>query len=381
MDQLRITRAKNDLLFDVDGRRYIDLFSAHGTTWLGHANRDITAAVIRQLKKVWITGGLETVVAAEAKEVVESFFPPSHELAALYSTGMEAAEFALRVARVVTRKNGVVGFERNTHGKSLATAYLGWDNRDNLHVPDFHRLPFVPSCPEEQILAQLETLMTSQTLSAVFVEPLQGCGGGHSASKRFYQEAFRLCRDHNVLLIFDEILTGFYRTGTPFFFSELGFVPDIVLIGKALGNGFPVSGVIVDNAYPIRREMLPGSTYAANPLAAAAVLATLRRMRSLELSPKVSRIETIIANGLGPLQEIGIPPRGKGALWVIELPPELNIDKIVVNIYQRGVAVGYAGRYLRILPAATIEPSNLASACSVITSELFRAYHDARESA
>jgi 4-aminobutyrate aminotransferase/(S)-3-amino-2-methylpropionate transaminase len=380
MDQLRIIRAENDLLFDEDGRRYIDLFSAHGTTWLGHANRDITAAVIQQLQRVWITGGLETAVAAEAKELVESFFPPSHRLATLYSTGMEAAEFALRVARVITHKNGAAGFERSTHGKSLATAYLGWDNRDHLHVADFHRLPFVPSCSEEQVLAQLEDCVRSQPVSAVFVEPLQGCGGGHSASKRFYQEAFRLCRDHNVLLVFDEILTGYYRTGTPFFFSELGFVPDIILIGKALGNGFPVSGVIVDRKYPIRREMLPGSTYAANPLAAATVLATLRRMRALELPQKVARIEEIVADALGPLKEIDITPRGKGALWILELPPEWNIDKIVVNIYQRGVAVGYADRYLRILPAATIEPDNLATACSVIISELFRAYHDRRQS-
>ena len=101
MYPVRIARAENDILFTEDGQRCIDMFSAHGTTWLGHANRDITAPVAEQMEKVWVTGGLETPVSIEAKVMVESFFPSSHELCGLYSTGMESAEFAIRIARVV----------------------------------------------------------------------------------------------------------------------------------------------------------------------------------------------------------------------------------------------------------------------------------------
>ncbi|HEY2155728.1 MAG TPA: aminotransferase class III-fold pyridoxal phosphate-dependent enzyme, partial [Isosphaeraceae bacterium] len=132
---LRIARAEGDLLFDEEGRSYIDLFSAHGTTWLGHADRDVADAIARQLGRVWVTGGIETDVAAQARALVEGFFPPTHRLAALYSTGMEAAEFALRVARAATGRNGTVGFARSMHGKSLATAYLGWDDRDDVRPP------------------------------------------------------------------------------------------------------------------------------------------------------------------------------------------------------------------------------------------------------
>jgi acetylornithine/succinyldiaminopimelate/putrescine aminotransferase len=374
MYPIRIARAENDVLFGEDGQSYIDMFSAHGATLLGHSNAIIASSLADQLRKVWITGGLETEISIEAKVLLESFFPASHGLAGLYSTGMEAAEFAIRIARAITRKNGLIGFARSMHGKSMATAYLGWDNKDNLHLPDITRLPFVSSCSEQEILEGVQQVLATQTVSAVFVEPVQGSCGGRMASKEFYQGAARLCREHDALLVFDEILTGFYRTGTPFFFSELGFVPDIVLIGKALGNGFPVSGVVVDRRHAIRCEMLPGSTYAGNPLAAAAVAATLRQIRAMDLGKRVAQIEKIITTNLRGLGEKGITARGKGALWVLELPPRLNVDELVARIYKSGVCVGYAGQQIRLLPAATIEMDNLSRACCAVAAELHGAH-------
>jgi acetylornithine/succinyldiaminopimelate/putrescine aminotransferase len=369
---LRISRAENDLLFDEEGRSYIDLFSAHGTTWLGHADRDVADAIARQLGRVWVTGGIETDVSAQARALVEGFFPPTHHLAALYSTGMEAAEFALRVARVATGRSGAVGFARSMHGKSLATAYLGWDNRDDVRLPDLVRLPFVPDRSEREILDALAGVLADHPVCAVFVEPIQGCGGGHSASPPFYHEVARLCAERSALLVFDEILTGFHRTGGAFVFSDLGVVPDVVLIGKAMGGGFPVSGVVVDEKYPITPAMLPGSTYAGNPLAAAAVAATLTKLRALDLPGRVAAIERVIVTGFASLDEVGVVLRGKGALWVLELPAGWDVEAIVVNLYRRGVAVGYAGRHLRILPAAIIDPGRLASACAIVREELTR---------
>src|SRR4051812_34668870 len=100
--RLRISRAENDILIDEDEGRLIDLFSGNGTVWLGHANRKIVGRVAAQLEKVWITGGLVTRVHLEAVSAIESLFPPSHRVGGLYSTGMEAAEFAIRVARHAT---------------------------------------------------------------------------------------------------------------------------------------------------------------------------------------------------------------------------------------------------------------------------------------
>jgi acetylornithine/succinyldiaminopimelate/putrescine aminotransferase len=375
MAPFRIVRAVNDLIFDEDGRSYIDLFTSHGTAWLGHVHPAVVAAVTAQMEKVWMTGVIETHVRAEARKLVNSFFPSTHELVALYSTGMEAAEFVLRLARVTTGKNDVVGFAGGMHGKSLATAFLCWDNRDGVQVPGFHRLPFVPACPEEEILGQLETILATGRVSAVFLEPLQGTGGGHRASERFYQTVHRLCRRHEALLVFDEILTGFHRTGPAFFFSELGFVPDVILLGKGFSNGFPASAVVAHTDYPARKEMLPGSTFAGNPLAAAAVAATLREIQALDLRAKVGRIADIISAGLAPLRRRGIPVRGLGAMWVVELPAESDPAAVMRWLYERGVAAGSAGRQLRLLPAATIEEAHLETACAAVAAVVGEAGH------
>jgi acetylornithine/succinyldiaminopimelate/putrescine aminotransferase len=366
MHPLRITRATNDLLFDEAGRAYIDLFTAHGTVWLGHAHPVITAAVTRQLGQVWLTGAIETPVLAEARALVDSFFPPSHRLVALYSTGMEAAEFALRLARVATGKTGALGFERSMHGKSLATACLAWDNHDGVQLPEFVRLPFLPEYREEVILERLAAALARHSVSAVLVEPIQGSGGGYTASPYFFQQVQSLCRRQHALLIFDEILTGFHRAGPAFLFAEIGLLPDVVLIGKSMGNGFPVSAVVAKRDYPVHKAMLPGSTYSGHPLAAAAVSATLEQMKRLDLPGAVSRTAAIVRAGLGSLEEISVPMRGRGAMWFIEIPPALDGAQLVAEIYARGVAVGFAGRYLRLLPAATIEPDHLERACSVI---------------
>lgn len=373
-----IIRAENDILVTGDGRRCIDLFSAHGTVLLGHTHCLIGEKISEQLGHVWISGGLETPAFVEAKALIESFFPGSHSLAALYSTGMESAEFAIRMARVLTGKNGVIGFEQSLHGKSLATAYLGWDNHDGVHLPGYFRLPFVQTASEEQVLELLEKTLSEQGVCALFVEPLQGSGGGYMGSRQFYREIARLCRTANALLVFDEILTGFYRTGAPFFFSDLGFVPDIVLIGKAMGNGFPVSAVVADKTFRIQKEMLPGSTFAANPLASAAVAATLQQMQTLNLPAMVAEIEKIMRTHFDPLKEISITARGKGALWIIELPQYMNMKDIVTNIYKSGVLVGFTRQQLRLMLAATIELNNLEFACTCITEELFKRYHDSR---
>ena len=374
MNKPCIVRAVNDLLLAEDGRQYIDLFTAHGTAWLGHANPAIAADIAAQLDRVWLTGGLETPASRTAAGAIEAWFPASHGLAALYSTGMEAAEFAIRVARIATGRTGMLGFERSMHGKSLATAYLGWDNRDGVQLPGFRRLPFPGRASEADVLAQLAATLAGARVGGVFVEPLQGSGGGHLASPGFYREVARLAREHGALLVFDELLTGFHRTGPAFLFEEFGLAPDVVLIGKALGNGFPVSAVIVDRSVALRREMLQGSTFSGNALACAAISATLRQMRALDLPAKVAAIEATVLRHLAPLRDRGIALRGRGALWVLELPADDMTERAAVGIYSAGVSIGFAGRLLRVLPAATIDPANLEHASAAVAQEVAKAH-------
>lgn len=372
--RLRIARAENEILFDHNGVRLIDLFSGNGTVWLGHANNRINERLAAQLKRIWITGGLETQVHLDAISAIESLVPSSHKVAGLYSTGMEAAEFAIRVARGITGRTDVVGFEKSMHGKSLATAYLGWNNGDQVQLPQFHRLPFVSTLGEDEILGRLRMTLRDYPISAVFVEPMQGSGGGHAASDSFYEEVYRLCHQSGALLVFDEILTGFYRTGPSFYFTSLGFCPDLLLVGKAMGNGFPVSGVVINKAHEIKPDMLPGSTFAGNPLACAAIAATLAELSRAQPIEKVAEIERIIWPALSPLIELGFEVRGRGAMWIIELPPRFDIQRIALRLYRRGVLMSHAGQILRLLPALTILPIHLAEACDIVREELTTAH-------
>lgn len=371
---LRIAAGDNDILVDKDGRRLIDLFSGNGTAWVGHANSRVAERLAAQVKKIWITGGLETAIHREAVAAIEALFPPSHVVGGLCSTGMEAAEFALRIARRVTGRQGVVGFERSMHGKSLAAAYLGWDNQDRVCLPQFVRLPFVSTLDEKEILKRLRAVLEDRSISAVFVEPLQGSGGGHAGSDLFYQAVFDLCREFGTLLVFDEILTGFYRTGRRFYFEFAGIVPDLVLVGKAMGNGFPVSGVVLSAEHRITPQMLPGSTYAANPLACSAIVGTLQELETIRPAEKVAAIEKVILESLSGIRDLGFQLRGRGAMWIIEVPAGVNAEAAALRLYRCGVFLSFTGRILRLLPAVTIDLDRLAEACKIVQEQLSVGY-------
>jgi acetylornithine/succinyldiaminopimelate/putrescine aminotransferase len=140
----------------------------------------------------------------------------------------------------------------------------------------------------------------------------------------------------------------------------------VVLVGKAMGNGFPVSGVVVDRRHAVEPAMLPGSTFAGNPLAASAVAATLEELRAADRRAQVAAIEQIVTAQLKGLEELGIALRGKGALWVLELPPTLSVRELVARIVQGGVVVSPTASFVRLLPPSTIPAQHLVEACEVI---------------
>jgi 4-aminobutyrate aminotransferase/(S)-3-amino-2-methylpropionate transaminase len=362
-----IVRAQNDLLWTDSGEQLVDLFSAYGTNWLGHCHPVVTAAVSAQLAGPWSLGGLRHTAADRAHAALERFCPAYLQPAGLYSTGMEVAEFAMRVARVLTGQNGVIGFARSMHGKSAATSNLSWDNGDAFVLPHLYRAPFVDTHTEVEILDGVERELASGRIGAVFVEVLQGSNGGREASPAFYAMLAALAHRHGALLVCDEILTGFYRTGARFRYETHGLKPDLVLFGKACGNGFPVSGMLARTGIAITPAMLQGSTFSGNPLASAAVASTLEVLSSLDPVAMVAAIAACVEARLGWLRSHPAALlRGCGAVWFIELPNPAMAAGIVRESYRRGVCIGYYGRFLRLLPAMTIAPANLERACGVL---------------
>ncbi|MDP6538131.1 MAG: aminotransferase class III-fold pyridoxal phosphate-dependent enzyme [Planctomycetota bacterium] len=360
-----IARADGDLLFDAEGGAYLDLLSGGGTVLLGHCRPAIVDALRTQADTLWNTGAVPVDVRAEASAALERFLPGALRPAVFYSTGMEAAEFALRLARQVTGRRAAVGFDHAMHGKSQATAALGWPN-ELATLTDFHRLPYLPETTEGDVLERLRATLAAHEVAAVFFEPLLGSFGGHCPSRAFGQSLGELCAEGGALLVVDEILTGFHRCGPAFLHADLGVAPDVLLVGKAMGNGFPVAAVAADRRYPLPPAALPGSTFAGNPLAAAVVATTLTEMEALDLPALVARVEAAVRAGLAGVGEDGAVLRGRGALWILELPDAERVARIMEHLLRERVVASPTARFLRLMPPATIGDEHLARACRVI---------------
>lgn len=367
----RIVSATHDTLTDARGHRLIDLFSANGAALLGHVHPGIAAAIKAQLDGVWLTGGLPTPAHDQAKAALEALLPATLALAGFYTTGMEAAEFAMRMAREHTGRTDFVGFSCAMHGKSAATAALSWDNAQAL--PHIHRLPWPGPGLQAQVLAQVAQCLRTHPVAAVFMEPVMGTGGGYVAAADFCDQLMALCHANGALLVMDEILTGFYRTGPLWAFLDLRELPDMVLLGKALANAFPASAVVARRDIRCTPAMLPGSTYAGNPLAATAISATLRALSQTDVPALTGEISRIVQACLSDIP--GVVLRGRGALWMIEMASPQQARQLAETLYARGVFISYTGKYLRLLPSATIEPENLTRACQLLRALLLECVH------
>lgn len=347
-----------------DGRGFIDLMSGFGAVFLGHCRPAIVERLQQQADALWACARFDHPALAEAKKEVDAILPNGYGFGGLYSTGMEVAEFAMRIAARRTGRREFVGFASSMHGKSAATAALAWHNAP-VGSSQMHLLPFVSSATEEEILGRLATLLGRQQVAAVFVEPIQGSNGGHEGSVAFYEQLIKTCHAHGSLCVFDEILTGLYRTGPCFHAETLASPPDVLLFAKSMGNGFPVSGIAVREHIGVPADALPGSTFSGNPLAAATVAATLCAMHSLDMPSLVAGIERTVYQRLSARPEL-FTLRGRGALWVLETPARVDMARAIEGIRDRGVLASSHGRCIRLLPAATIPGDELEEACRVI---------------
>lgn len=361
-----VASAKQAMLRNSDGTTHVDLFAANGTLLLGHSNPAVVKAMAGQNEKVWITGRLDTDTRLEATRLVEAAIPAGFKVGGFYSTGMEAAEFALRAARVLTGRKDFVGFAQAMHGKSVATAFLAWDSPFGHPMPGVAKFPFPTSEAAAATLAALEPVLARGETAAVFLEAIQGSGGGATVDTGFCAELTALCRAHGTLLVVDEILTGFHRTGPLFFYSRFPLEPDIILAGKCMGNGFPVSAVLMRRELEVTPAMLPYSTYAENALACAAVVGTLQEIGRLPVEAMAAAIEARIREHLAAAAPASFRVTLHGALCIINCGDAALAQQIADSCYDNGVLISQAGPMLRLLPPVTIEPEVLEQALLVL---------------
>jgi 4-aminobutyrate aminotransferase-like enzyme len=375
--------AHDATVVDVDGNRYIDLTAAFGVANAGHSNRRVVAAIARQAARLMHGMGdvHPTAVRARLLERLAKAFPSADAKTFLATTGSEAVEAALKTAILATGRARFASYRGAYHGLSLGTLPVcGVEKFREPFASALGRTAVMLEYPNASsgvtALAAIERtrseLARCADVAAIVVEPIQGRGGCIVPPEGYLGALRALCDDLGVLMIVDEIYTGFGRTGTWFAVDREGVVPDILCIGKALGSGFPISAAVgraaIMDAWPVSSgEALHTSTYLGNPMGCAAALATFDEIERRRLPARAAALEPKVRSRLNVLRSrrIVTDVRGRGLLWGVQLTSAGVAETAVKRALRAGVILlqsGPAGDVIAISPPLTIAERQLALA-------------------
>jgi acetylornithine/succinyldiaminopimelate/putrescine aminotransferase len=373
--------ARGANVLDVDGNRYIDMTSGFGAASLGHRHPRIVEAVERQSRR--LLHGLGDVCSHPARaslaRSLSALAPMAGAQVYFAVSGAEAVEIALKTALLNTDRPAILAFEGAYHGLTLGA--LAVTSRPEFRLPfspylhaQVFRLPF--GCPPSQI----DRALTQRSHGCVIVEPILGREGVIVPPPGWLSQLAELCRLHGALLVVDEILTGFGRTGQLFAVHHEGVVPDLLCCGKTLGGGLPIAAVIATRehmaAWPSDGEALHTATFVAHPLSCAAARAALRVLEDERLVERVQRLAPSIAarlRGWEASLEIVREVRGQGFLWGVEMSSPVNARRLVNKALWRGVVVlagGSHGQTVQLLPTFSIAEPQLAAALGALEESL-----------
>jgi acetylornithine/succinyldiaminopimelate/putrescine aminotransferase len=365
------------LVEDVDGNRYLDLTAAFGVALTGHGNAAVARAIAEQAGR--LAHGMGDVHPSDVKtrllDRLAALAPLDDPRIFLCSGGAESLEFALKTARLATGKPGVLAARGAYHGLSYGTLEIG--GIEKFRAPWLDQLRGFGRFVDFADLDGAErALRDGPGIGALVIEPIQGRAGVIVPPDGYLRGLRALCDAHGVLLVLDEIYTGFGRTGTLFACEREGVRPDILCVGKALGGGFPISATILTRAAadawaPSRGEALHTSTYLGNPMGCAAALANLDEIERLGLVDRARAAEAGMAARLARFRTIPgvVDLRGRGMLWGIEFRDGATANACVLRSLQTGVIVlqsGPGGETITLAPPLVIDEAQLARALDLL---------------
>jgi 4-aminobutyrate aminotransferase/(S)-3-amino-2-methylpropionate transaminase len=390
-----IAEGRGATLTDVDGNTFIDFTGGVGCLNVGHSNPQVVEAAQEQLAKFSHTDF--TIVPYEvyvtlAERLIEASPLRSPAKAAFFNAGTEAIENAIKFARAYTGRPAVIAFEGGFHGRTLLSLSLTSKTHPykaglGPFAPEVYRVPFPnayrgPSSADA--LAALErTLITqvaAETVAAIVIEPVQGEGGFVVAPAEFLEGVRRLCDEHGIVLVIDEVQTGFGRTGKLFAIEHYGVEPDLMTLAKSIAAGLPLSAVIGKaEIMDAPGDSAIGGTYVGNPVAQAAALAVLDVFEEDGLSDRAAQLGETIRARMETWQErwprIG-DVRGLGSMLAIELvadavtkEPDADAATAVVEAAaERGLLLLKSGIYsncIRVLAPLVLTDAELDEALAV----------------
>lgn len=400
-------RAHGSNIIDVDGNRYIDITGAMFVTAAGHTNSAITAAITEQSNRLMHSAGCinPNLPRVKLAELLAAITPGNLSASYVGNSGGEAVDMALKTARLYTGKNTIIAFQGGFHGKTMASLAVTSKNffrapwqsllSGTVHSPYgyCYRCAFDLQYPECGVLCAryLDHILGTPSsgvadVAAVIVEPVQGLGGVVVPPPEFLGIVAETCKKRGVLLIVDEIITGFGRTGSMFAVERSQVIPDILVMGKGMASGFPVSAMITTSEIASCWEPEQHtSTFLGHPVGCAAALAGIQEIVDNDL---VQRSAELGAYMNGRLQEMQVKHRlvgevrGLGLLAAIELvtdrqtraPATQEAGMLVNEALKRGVMATLRGgdynNCMRLAPSFTITRDQLDYALDVLDESL-----------
>jgi acetylornithine/N-succinyldiaminopimelate aminotransferase len=356
---LAFARGEGVRLYTEEGEAYLDCLAGIAVNGLGHAHPKLVEALKRQAEKLWHVSNIFRIPEQEvlAKHLTDRSFA---DVCFFTNSGTEAVELALKLARKYHHANGnpdridIIGFEGAFHGRTYAAVFAA----GNPHytegfgpaLPGYVNLPF----------GDLEAVKAAigPTTAAILIEPVQGEGGARSASNDYLRGLRQLCDEHGLLLMFDEIQCGLGRTGKMFAYEHAGVEPDVMMLAKALGGGFPV-GACLSTAEAGKGMVFGthGSTYGGNPLAMAVAIAAMEELEKPELMEHVNRIAGYFTQSLQGLRErfpdVVEEIRGRGLLIGLKL--KVNNRRFMQLAREQHLLIAGGGdNCVRLLPPLII---------------------------
>jgi 4-aminobutyrate aminotransferase/(S)-3-amino-2-methylpropionate transaminase len=390
-----VDHAQGATLTDVDGNTFLDFTGGVGCLNVGHSHPAVVAAAQEQLTRFSHTDF--TIVPYEvyvdlAERLCELAPVRKPAKAAFFNAGTEAVENAVKFARAYTGRPAVIGFEGGFHGRTLLSLTLTSKTHPykaglGPFAPEVYRVPFPneyrgPSSDEalDALERALVTQIAAETVAAIVLEPVQGEGGFVVAPPEFVEGVRRLCDEHGIVFVVDEVQTGFGRTGRMFGIEHYGVEPDLITIAKSIAAGLPLSGVLGKaEIMDAPGDSAVGGTYVGNPVAQAAALAVLDVFEEEGLNDRSAAIGERIRERMQAWQErwdaIG-HVRGLGAMLAIELvqdrgtkaPAADLASEVVEQAAERGLLLLKSGIYsncIRVLVPLVITDAELDEALGV----------------
>jgi acetylornithine/N-succinyldiaminopimelate aminotransferase len=331
-----------------DGRKILDFYGGHAVAGLGYAHPRWLAALERQARQMaFQTNALPMVIRERAAARLAKFAGLGLDTVFWINSGAEANENALKLAFKLTGRSKIVALEQGWHGRTAAAGAVTWGALEKWY--GFPRTPFDVSFTPRDNPAAIERFVDRNT-AAVIVEPVQGVGGAYEVGKPMLRALKERCADTGTFLIFDEVQCGMGRTGTPFAANYYGVSPDMLTCAKALGNGFPVSALLLTGriAGALKYDDM-GTTFGGGPMACAVAEAVIDTIESESLLANVRQVSAYIRSScvIGPVTGV------QGAGFLLGLKTSRPAKEVQSALLAKNILTGTSAdpHILRLLPA------------------------------